>query len=246
MSRNNIRKKRKHGKSRKKNTWIIICMLIVLIVLLGVLWKVSGFKKEKDTSEEKEETVKTIDFPYELEDGKIEISSLFQYSGINPDCNDESGEDIAALEIVNKSNEYLSDVKITVTLEDGSAIDFVAKDVPSGQKVWAYAVDNASYDLSVACMDVSCKAQFDDMVPLMEDKITVEVQDTTVTLTNISEEELTNLSVNCHCLFEEAYFGGVTYSYPVEKISAGESIALQVEECYMGEAAVVRISQGGE
>ena len=42
---------------------------------------------------------------------------------------------------------------------------------------------------------------------------------------------------------DDAYFGGLTYTYPVENIPAGESVTLQAEECYLGEAAVVRISR---
>lgn len=78
----------------------------------------------------------------------------------------------------------------------------------------------------------------------MEDEVEVKVKETEVILTNKSGEELKNLNVSCHCLFEEAYFGGLTYTYPVESIPAGESTTVQAEECYMGEAEVVRIGQG--
>lgn len=248
MSQNRMKKKRKQSR-RKQKIWIIFGILIVFLILIGALWKVSGLKKEKDIPKEEIEAtdlVNKIEFPYEIEEGKIEIASLFQYSGMNPDCHDEYEEDIASLEIVNKSEEQLSDANIKVTLEDGTVLEFIVTDIPAGHTVWAYEIDNKSYDTSVACIDVSCKAEFDNTETLMENKLMIEVQDTEVKLTNISEEELTNVIVSCHCLFEEVYFGGLTYRYPVDKISAGESITFQAEECYIGEAAVVRISQDGE
>ena len=54
---------------------------------------------------------------------------------------------------------------------------------------------------------------------------------------------LSNLLLHCHCLIDGSYFGGLTYTYPVESIPAGQSIAVEAEDCYLGEAAVVRVSQ---
>lgn len=239
------RRRKLMRKRRSKKVWLIPSVVAVLIILAAiVLWKAVGPGKGADGKGNDAAEQKAVEFPYSLEDGKIEVTSLFQYSGVNPDCNDESGEDIASLEIVNKSEQHLANAEFTVQLEDGTKIPFAVTDVPAGQTVWAYAADNSSYDMSAACTSIVCEAEFEDETALMEDKLTIEVQETAVTLTNISGEELTNLNVNCHCLFEEAYFGGLTYIYPVESIPAGESITLQAEECYLGEAAVVRVSQG--
>lgn len=238
-----MRQSNKKRKSRRRinNRGTIIILIVILLILLAVLWKVFDSKKEEKVK--KEEKQEEITFPYSLENGKIEVSSLFQYSGMNPDCNDESEEDIASLEVVNKSEEYLENADFTVKLEDGTKIRFTISDVPAGKTVWAYAKDNTCYDTSVACTSISCKAKFGNEISLMEDKLEIEVKDTEVTLTNISEEDLANLNVSCHCLFEEVYFGGLTYTYPIEKIPAGESVTLQAEECYLGEAEVVRINQ---
>ena len=106
-----------------------------------------------------------------------------------------------------------------------------------------FSFENISYEMSNKCKLITCTAEFAEGSANMEDKISIEVQETTVTLTNLTDEELTNLNVYCHCLLDDAYFGGLTYSYPVEVIEAGGSITLQAEECYLGEAAVVRIQE---
>lgn len=241
-SKKNKRKGKKSGNNSKQIVTIGV-LVVVLLILLAVLWKISGLKKESAGQRENQGN-EAVEFPYSLEDGKIEVRSLFQYSGMNPDCKDESGEDIASLEIVNKSEEHLKNGEFTVKLVDGTEIPFVVADIPAGQIVWAYATDNSSYDASVACAVIKSDVTFEDKTSLLEDKLTIDVQETEVTLTNKSEENLKNLNVYCHCFFEEAYFGGLTYTYPVETIPAGKSITLQAEECYLGQAEVVRISQG--
>ena len=35
-----------------------------------------------------------LSWPYVVEDGNLQVDSLFQYSGINPDCDGEMGDDI--------------------------------------------------------------------------------------------------------------------------------------------------------
>ena len=117
-------------------------------------------------------------------------------------------------------------------------------DIPAGQTVWTFETGNGAYDLENACVSISCEASFEDAAPLLEDSLAAEVNGTSVTLTNISGAELTNLTVYCHCWFNEVNFGGLTYAYPVSSIPAGESVEIQAEE-YLGEAAVVRVSRDG-
>lgn len=219
---------------------------LFLVLIMTVLLTAAACNREsskEDSSAEGEAEQTGVEFPCELEDGKLLVSSLFQYTGTNPDCNEEYGEDIASLEVTNQSEEYLANAEFVAELEDGTKLVFMMEDVPAGQTVWAYAEDNSSYDLSVGCKSIACEAEFEDTSSLLEDQVTIEVQGTEVTLINISKEELTDLNVYCHCLFEEAYFGGLTYTYPVETIPVGESVTLQAEECYLGQAEVVRITQ---
>lgn len=198
-----------------------------------------------DASPAIEETERAaLQFPYRLEDGRLEVSSLFQFTGFNPDCDLAEGEDIASLSFTNISEEYLVSASFTAVLTDGTEFRFEAADVPAGASVLAFSTDNASYDGSVGCESITCDAVFESTAPLMEEAVSVSVEETAVTLTNLTGEDLTDLVIYCHTLFDESYFGGLTYAYPVEYIEAGGSITLQAEDCYLGEAAVVRITQG--
>lgn len=241
----NKKKRRKRKSNFRKFVKLLLAALVIVIAILVIsaVWKAH---KENAATEEIEGSISVENeavFPYELEDGKLEVNSLFQFSGQNPDCGEEDGENIASLEVVNKSGQHLANAKITVTLESGAELRFEITDLPAGQSVMVFEKNNTSYETSDKCITVEDTAEFEETTALMEDRLAVDVQETSVTLTNTSDEDLTNLLLHCHCFVDDTYFGGLTYSYSVESIPAGQSITVQADECYLGTAAVVRINQ---
>ena len=233
---------------KEKGRWISLALLLFLILTTAVSCQKgnAGTQEESSSAEETAETIETenagLSFPYELEDGKLVINALFQSSVENPDYGNEIGEDIASLEIVNQSEQYCISAEITAVMEDGREISFAASDIPAGKTVWVFALDNQSVEQESACMEIKGTAVFGE-ASMLEEEISCSVDDTTITLQNLTEQELTGLSVRCHCLFEEAYFGGVTYCYPVEAIPAGGTVTVEADDCYMGTAEVVSIEK---
>lgn len=241
---------KKHG--ILKVTTAVVLILLALFIISFLIWHFTHPETDEiweqgihtvSSGELSVDEQKGLSFPYTLADGKLEVTSIFQYSGGNPDCDDEMGENIAALAVVNKSDKHLSSAQFTAVLLDGTQIPFEVTDIPAGQTVWAFAKDNSVYETENVCESLTCTAQFEDISPLMADKLSFEVNETEVTFINNSGESLSNLSVSCHCLFEDAYFGGRTYTYPIENIAAGEKLTVSAEDCYLGKAAVVRINQ---
>ena len=96
---------------------------------------------------------------------------------------------------------------------------------------------------SNTCKELKCEASFAEEPPFLAEQVAVETEGISVTLTNLTDEDLAGLTVYCHCLFDGTYFGGLTYAYPVDGIPTGESVTIQAEECYLGEAAVVRVTR---
>ena len=184
-----------------------------------------------------------VSFPCLLAEDSLSVTSLFQYSGYNPDCGGQAGEEIASLAVTNQSEKYLASAKITAKLADGTKRVFQLTDIPAGQTVWVFAQDNGSFASSNTCKELKCEASFAEEQPLLAEQVAVETEGISVTLTNLTDEDLAGLTVYCHCLFDGTYFGGLTYAYPVDGIPAGESVMIQAEECYLGEAAVVRVTR---
>ena len=248
---NKRRKKRTPGRKSKKalsKIWII--SVVVAAILIAAIAIAAAYirKMEKSGSEKPDsvgETGERITFPYELADGKLKAASLFQYSGLNPDCNNEEGEDIAALEIVNQSDEFCESAEIQVVMQDGTELAFKAEDIPAGKKIWVFESNNQSIGQNDACKEIQDTSEFGE-ASFVKDQVTASVEDTTITIENLTGEEITDLTVGCHCLFEDTYFGGVTYSYPTGRIPAGGQVTVDAADCYMGTAEVVWISNNEE
>ena len=240
-----MRRKRK-TKKRKKYTGLIIAFVIILITLLAaIIWKMVSLEKEE---KQIEETIQpTIEFPYSVDDGKLEIISLFQSNISNPDCNEEMGEDIASIEVKNQSGQFLASATITVILDDDTKLRFEISDIPADGIVWAFEAGNAEIPGQPICKMVECETAYEDTTPVMEDQLSIEAEETTVTICNLTDMELANLTASFHCLFDEGvYYGGSVYTYPIDKIQAGESISLEVSECYLGKAQAVRVIQNND
>lgn len=223
--------------------------LFLGVLLTAVLLTVTACDKDKTQKDapgsEAEAEIKQVklEFPYELEDGKILVNSLFQSDIENPDAGNAEGEDIASLELINQSDQFLSSAEITVTLTDGTEIPFSVTNIPAGKKVWVYATDNTRIEMNVECEKIECHSEYEDLAPMMEDLVSVAVEDTVVTIMNNSSNSLTDLKVGCHCVLDETYFGGLTYNYPVDEIAPGEIVTIEADDCYLGSAEVVCIKQ---
>lgn len=204
-------------------------------------------EKPENTPTEAPESTPTpipgIEFPYKAEEDKLVIESLFQLSSINPDCNDEIGDNAASVQVENASEEYLESADITVLLHDGTEFKFHLEDVPAGKKVLAFDTENQVYDRKSGVKEITAEAEYSAEETLLGAQVTAGADEAGLKVENISDESLENLTVTYHCLFEEMYYGGRSYSKTVESLAPGESIVIDTPECYLGEAAAVNISK---
>ncbi len=242
----NKRRRRQNSRRKERKKGLAVILLIAIVAVLGIVAAVILYDRHKsenagESDELEEETGLT--FPYELEEGKLSIDSIFQFTGFNPDNDDAEGENIAALTVINQSDQHLASAEIKVKLENGEELTFEITDVPAGQKVMVFEKDNKVFELDDICEEITDTATFEDNTDLMEDSISINVEETTVTLTNNSGEDLTDLLLHCHCLIDDSYFGGLTYIYPIDSVLAGQSVTVQADDCYLGEAAAVRVSR---
>ena len=228
---------------------IILIAIVAILIIAIITAALAHTKKAEEPNSVQSESIENessgFSFPYNLAEGRLRVDSLFQYSGLNPDCNNEEGEDIAALEIVNQSDEFCKSAEIEIAMQDGTELVFKAEDIPAGKKIWVFESSNQSIGQDDACKEIRDNSEFGE-VSFMESQITTSVEDTTITIENLTGEEITDLTVGCHCLFEDTYFGGVTYSYPTGTIPAGGRVIVDAVDCYMGSAEVVWISNNEE
>ena len=184
-------------------------------------------------------------FPYSLAERGVEINALFSSNLMNPDGGNVPVEGLASLEVTNTSGRYLASAAFTMTLTDGTAYHFLVNDLPAGGRTVAFSTENAVYD-GTACAAIEAETEYSDGSQLMEGGVSFSVDGTTVTLTNLTQEDLGPLTVICHDTLDETeFFGGSSYAYQTEPVPAGRSVTVEAVDCIIGQPAVVRISRGG-
>ena len=182
-----------------------------------------------------------LPFPYSV-DG-LEVKSLFPSDIMNPDGGLELITGLASLELTNTSGQYLVSARIHVILTDGTEYLFQVQDLPDGGSVLAFSPDNALYDGTVPCASISAETEYTGGGQLMEESLSVSVDGTAVTLTNLTDQDMEPVTVTCHETVDESgYFGGTSYSYETEAIPAGGSVTIEAMDCMIGIPAVVRIT----
>lgn len=192
------------------------------------------------------ETLPPLEYPLILEDGKLEIVNLFQYEGMNPDCNLEEGRNVASMTLKNISGAYLEEAKITLTLVDGTVLNFTVTDLPAGKTVMAFEVANTSAEENALCAEASCTASWAEGLDALPEDIAVSVDGVNVTVTNNTGHDISELVISCRCPLDEDYFGGVAYQYTINDLSANESATIEAWDCILGIAEVVRVAGNHE
>lgn len=252
--------KKKRKKSRR---WILaVCLLLltgllVLFVMPQVLYNVNAEpdldgsaqstempmpNENGDTAETENpvETESAVEFPAVLDGGNITVESLFSFTGVNPDGNKQDVTDVASIVLSNISDQYLHKATVKVMLNGGTELVFIVSDIPVGASVMAFSVDNDRLLSTDLCTDITAETLYGDAP--YHDSVEISVDGMMVTVTNSSSEDLNGIDVYYRDLFDDKYFGGMTYSKSIEHLPAGESVTFTAEESLLGVIEVVRIA----
>lgn len=221
-------------------------ILIVLVVVAIVIFQrdkkeeVSNIAEKINSNQQQE--IEGLVFPYVLEDEALEISSVFSYSGTNPDFDDEDCENVGAVQIINKSQKYMKKADIIVTLSDGSKLQFLLEDIPAGKEVMAFEIHNAEYDQSMTVLDIQADVQRVTEKNIDKEVVTYETGEEDIKITNVSDKSLVDVIVKYHCSLNEMYFGGKCFEDVIEVLQPNEKAVVDASECYLGEVTVVDIT----
>ena len=87
--------------------FIVVAVAAVVIAFIAIAAAVytsdSGKSGNRQDIPEEEQQAEGLAFPYKLEDGKISIDSIIQFSGPNVDADNQESENIAGIEVENIS-----------------------------------------------------------------------------------------------------------------------------------------------
>lgn len=184
----------------------------------------------------------TEDRPQLLFDGKVVIESVFQYTGPNPDALWQEGNNIGAVIVQNVSEEYLDEATLQIGLSDGIVLNFLISDIPAGKKVWAFDINNSTITSDTIMAYADGEASFvADEVSIPGENVTISVDAQNVTITNVSDTDLHDITVSCKMVLDDAYFAGKSFEYSLDSISSGSSGFVTAFDCLVGNTEVTRI-----
>lgn len=206
-------------------------LILALLAILGIM---GMFYFGTNSSEPDKE----IAFPYLFDENRLEVTNIITFDGPNTDNDNQMGENIAAIQLTNKSNEHLKNISIQLEMQDDQVYSFVIEELPAGKQVLALETDNKTYDGQTKCKDVSFETSFTQD---KTDQVSVRVEDSVLSIENTTDTVLKDVTVYYHCLADSFYFGGKVF-----KVTFPELLPNQVETyvdslCWMGEAEVVRV-----
>lgn len=256
----------KYLRKKKKSSALLPVLVLVGLILLAafvifvmpqLLYRLSGGGEETSppqtavpsqavSAEATKPAIPSIPFPLPVDDGRLEIGSLFDFRGFNPDCGNQEGEHIAAISLKNLSDEYLSQANVTLTLLDGTALHFTVSELPAGESTIALSTENASFPSDAVCVDAQCSASYDPAAVTVSDQVTATVDGIHITVTNTTNQTLSKIVVYCRSLLGEDPFGGIAYSYTITDLPAGASASLDATDCIVGMAEVIRLAVESE
>lgn len=230
--------KNKKSKSKRKGFVLPLAAGVLLILVLIIVYAV--FRQNREEHADKIEREELVEFPYISEDGGVQVTSLMQFTGPNPDSENTDGEDIAGIQVKNISDQYLKEAELVLQMDDTSEYTFLVKDLPAGSETVAFELENQSYDGQTACRKIQCTAQMSD-TSMREDAVQITVDGSKLIITNITEQQIDNAAVIYRCTTGDSYIGGVSYEIPVSGLASGESFEYEDTACIFGSPQAVGV-----
>lgn len=232
-------------KKQKNNTGRILLLIVLTVLLAALVWLASllgqreiptlehgGGTGQADIGESQEMGAEQGTIPastepqiIELTDGLV-IHDMGSYAGIYmEDGTNEPVADVMMIILENTSEQDLQLARISIEYENFTA-EFEVTNLPVGEKIVALE-KNRHPEVSGDYLSIRTKnvVFFPELMGLQEDRIKIEGANGTLTVTNISGEDITgDIYVYYKNSASDLLYGGITYRVAVRGgLEAGQS-----------------------
>ncbi len=161
----------------------------------------------------------------------LQVISLDSYSGLFvEDGSDETVSDICAIRVKNMAEETVQYAHLTLTAGEVT-YEFDLSTLPPAREVQLLDLNRQAPPESTdnLALAVSEYAAFSEEPSMNEDVLEVTAQDTAITITNRSDQDMSQVYVYYKLDYGDFYLGGITYRVGASNLAAGESTT-----CYAG------------
>lgn len=228
---------------KKKWPWIaVLATILVLAVALTAVFVIKPWEPYNPNPEpEPEENIFSgLTMGASSED--LYCLEFTSFSGaFYEDGSNEEVENIAAILVENRSDEFLEKATITYDV-DGKTATFVVTALPSGKKCWVLEQNRMEMTGGLEFKFLDCVSGFRKDTSLNDEVFDIVYEDDVVTVTNKSDAPLYSVCVYYKNIHDDGnYLGGITYLISLEEIKAGETA--QKRAGHFGESSeIVRTS----
>lgn len=173
---------------------------------------------------------------------KLSVDSFAAFNGAYvEDGSDEPVQNVAAILVTNKSEEYLDIAELTCLL-DGKKATFTATGLPAGTSAWVMEDDRqtARADSTLVLQDTLTSFRADAVSSL--EGLQIQHGGSLLKVTNNREKALRNVTVYYKVLHSDGnYFGGITYMVTFADLEPGQSAEKIAGHFKDGWTQIVRI-----
>ena len=237
----------KNKRKKRKNGFLMYLLLgiTLLAAVLVVAVRVHHGNEVKQPEMPGVSTPAPADaMSFELENG-LEITSVGRYAGsFVEDGSDEIVSDVCAITVKNNAESTVQYAEISMNI-GGESYCFKLSTLPQGKSVQLLELSRQPLPESTDGLTASLTsfAPFDAEPSLCEDVISIDTQDTAITITNVSGSDITGqIYVYYKSAYGDLYIGGITYRTGVEGLAAGQSTTLYANHYSTDYSEIVFVS----
>lgn len=223
---------------RAKNPWTIP-VLIGAVVLLGAIVLCGVFMTSPEDTEFFAGPSQTVKRASSQDLYCLEYTV---YSGAYvEDGTNEQVENVAAILVENRSDEFLERATVTYYV-GGEVATFEVTGLPSGESAWVLEKNRMSLESGDEFTFLDCTSTFRQDVIQDTEELSVSTQDNVITMRNESGKTLKNPCIYYKTVNSDGYYlGGITYMIAFDELGPGETAEKQSAH-FSDDSKIVRYS----
>ena len=178
----------------------------------------------------------------EIASGTLTCDEFGSYSGqYVEDGRDELVENVAAVRVTNRSDQFLDFATVTIDI-NGQTATFVVTGLPAGRSAWVLEATKMTIGQTASFEYIDSVTSFRDGVIAQSDDLTVTADGNMLTATNNTGKTMENVFVYYRTVHTDGYFlGGITYRVDIGTLEPGASAEVMAGHYADATSEIVRI-----
>ncbi len=185
-----------------------------------------------------------ITLPYDVPNTDLVLGRLDSYQGtFLEQGTDVNTDNVAMILLFNQGKETVEYGILTITLEDGTVLNFEPTCLPAGGKMVVQEKSGKAYPGGEIKTCVGEAATLKELTMSSGEVKITENADSSITVTNLTLRNIPTVRVfyKIYMAEEDGYVGGITYMAKVENLAAGASVTVRPSHYLYGSCKVIMV-----